>query len=189
MKCNSDPSDRTDPLPVTRSPRPDLHDQIAITSPAPTPCIVLDTNVCLDLLLFDDPRAAALREALESSDIIAISNQECRDEWLRVLRYPVLRLDEARCVALTEAYGTLLQPFDAIGPVASRRPDTTLPRCSDPDDQKFLQLAHDAGARWLVSRDRHLLSLASRCRREGLFEILTPQQWSERYSSPHVGAT
>lgn len=155
-----------------------------MTSPAPAPCIVLDTNVCLDLLLFDDPRAATLREALESNDIVAISNQECRDEWLRVLRYPVLRLDAARCAALTEAHDTLLQPFDATGSVAGRRPDTILPRCSDPDDQKFLQLAHDVGARWLVSRDRHLLSLARRCEREGLFEILTPEQWTARYRRP-----
>ncbi|MGQ4661228.1 putative toxin-antitoxin system toxin component, PIN family [Lysobacter sp. F6437] len=148
-----------------------------MTGLATAPRVVLDTNVWLDLLLFDDPRAASLRQALASGDVVAIGSNECRDEWLRVLRYPALALKEAHCAALTEAHDALVQPFDAIHLVAGRPPDTTLPRCSDPDDQKFLQLAQDAGARWLVSRDRHLLSLARRCQREGLFQITTPEDW------------
>ena len=54
------------------------------------------------------------------------------------------------------------------------------PRCRDPDDQKFLDLAASSGARWLLSRDDHLLSLARRTRRDGLFEIVTPQAWTAR---------
>jgi predicted nucleic acid-binding protein len=50
-------------------------------------------------------------------------------------------------------------------------------RCRDGDDQKFLDLAHFAGARWLISRDRALLDLAKRARHLG-FEILTPALWS-----------
>lgn len=150
----------------------------------PAPRAVLDTNVWLDLLLFDDPRAASLCQALASGEVVAIGNNECRDEWLRVLRYPALGLDEARCIALTDAHDALLQPFDAPASACGTRPETALPRCSDPDDQKFLQLAHDAGASWLISRDNHLLSLARRCRREGLFEILTPEQWALRSTPP-----
>lgn len=167
------------------------HDPIDMTAPTPAPRIVLDTNVWLDLLLFDDPRAAPLRQALANGEIVAVGNRECRDEWLRVLRYPALGLDDARRSALTEAYDALLQPFDESAFAAETPADTALPRCSDPDDQKFLQLAHDAGARWLISRDNHLLSLARRCRREGLFEILTPEQWdpTRMRSAPPVGAT
>ena len=167
----------------------DRREATNMTGSTRVPRVVLDTNVCLDLLLFGDPRAEALQRALARGDIIAVGNRECRDEWLRVLRYPALRLDETRRAALVGAHDALLHSLDAIDPAAASRPHATLPRCRDPDDQKFLQLAHDAGARWLVSRDRHLLSLARRCRREGLFEILTPEQWSERYSSLHVGAT
>ena len=32
-----------------------------------TPRIVLDTNVCLDLFVFGDPRVAALRDALRAA--------------------------------------------------------------------------------------------------------------------------
>ena len=50
-----------------------------------------------------------------------------------------------------------------------------LPRCKDRDDQKFLELARDAGADWLVTADKALLRLARGGRLRGLFRILTPE--------------
>jgi hypothetical protein len=52
---------------------------------------------------------------------------------------------------------------------------TALPRCADRDDQKFLELARDSGADWLVTADKALLKLARRDRLRGLFRILTPE--------------
>lgn len=144
-----------------------------------TPRIVLDTNVCLDLLLFEDPRVDALATALRAASVVAVIDADCRAEWLRVLGYPALRLDGTRRAALVEAFDALMCPLAADG---TRRGGKPPPRCIDPDDQKFLQLAHDTGARWLLSRDRHLLVLAARCRRDGLFEILTPQAWVARFA-------
>jgi predicted nucleic acid-binding protein len=135
--------------------------------------IVLDTNVCLDLLHFRDPRTAGLRTSLEAGVVVAVTDDECRGEWLRVLGYPLLKLDDASRDALVAAFDALVHPL----PAAMRRTEVALPRCRDPDDQKFLQLAHASGACWLLSRDRHLLSMASRCRREGWFEITTPEDW------------
>jgi len=135
--------------------------------------IVLDTNVCLDLLRFHDPRATALQVALDTGQVVAVTDHECRAEWLRVLHYPLLWLDEEHRGAMAAAFDALVWPL----PAAARRAEVALPRCRDPDDQKFLRLAHASGARWLLSRDRHLLSLAPRCRREGWFEITTPEDW------------
>ena len=135
------------------------------------PRIVLDTNVCLDLFVFRDPTVAALREALGSGAVIGTTNDACRSEWLRVLGYPVLRLDEAACAARLDEYDAVMRP-------AQPRPfDFALPRCADPDDQKFLELAAACGARWLLSRDDALLKLARRTRREGWFDILSPKAW------------
>ena len=76
----------------------------------------------------------------------------------------------SRCV---DAYDALVQCL----PDERRRydADVPLPRCADPDDQKFLQLALASGARWLVSRDGDVLALGRRTRRDGLFEIVSPQ--------------
>lgn len=149
---------------------------------APAPCgaprIVLDTNVCLDLLVFADPRVAPLRDALATGRVQGVTSPECRGEWHRVLAYPQLRLDE-------EAQRTMHGAFDALFviPPHTSPSGTVLPRCADPDDQKFLELADAAGAHWLLSRDDALLKLARRLRREGRFDILAPGDWVEAYSS------
>ncbi len=53
-----------------------------------------------------------------------------------------------------------------------------LPRCRDPDDQKFLQLALCGGAQRLLSRDQALLELDRRLRRRGLFGVQTPEAFA-----------
>jgi putative PIN family toxin of toxin-antitoxin system len=137
------------------------------------PRVVLDTNVCLDLFVFGDPRVATLRAALQSGDVVAVTDMGCREEWLRVLEYPQLRLDQAARVAAIAAFDAQVKllPTAAVA-------EGVLPRCADPDDQKFLHLAHACGARWLLSRDDALLVLARRTRRDGLFEILLPDAWT-----------
>lgn len=140
--------------------------------------IVLDTNVCLDLLVFGDPALDPLRTALQSGDVFAISDAPCRTEWQRVLTYPVLRLDEiARLARLADYDDLMTMAEDALSPAC------VLPRCADPDDQKFLQLAAACGAEWLLTRDDALLRLARRTRRDGLFDILTPAEWSQAWLS------
>lgn len=139
------------------------------------PRIVIDTNAWLDLLLFDDPRAAALRRALHDGAVHAVINGDCRDEWLRVLQYPKLGLDPARRAALQLVFDALAWPLPGDAPL---REPATLPRCRDRDDQKFVQLAFDARARWLVSRDQEVLALGRRTARAGWFDIVAPQDWT-----------
>jgi predicted nucleic acid-binding protein len=52
-----------------------------------------------------------------------------------------------------------------------------LPVCRDPNDQKFLELARDCRADYLVTKDRALLELARRKIRRVPFCIVTPQQF------------
>ena len=51
------------------------------------------------------------------------------------------------------------------------------PQCTDTDDQKFIELALDAGAQWLITRDRALLKLARRARSLSL-AIVTPERFT-----------
>ncbi|MCX7514628.1 putative toxin-antitoxin system toxin component, PIN family [Frateuria sp. STR12] len=139
---------------------------------ASPPRVVLDTNVCLDLFVFADPHCARLEQALRAGTVEAVTCTDCEQEWRAVLAYPQLALDEAarvRAMAAFEARVRRLRPT-AAGPAR-------LPRCADPDDQKFLVLAARAGARWLLSRDSALLELHRRCLRHGGFGVLTPQAW------------
>ena len=53
-----------------------------------------------------------------------------------------------------------------------------LPVCKDKDDQKFLELSRDVKADVLITKDKALLKLARKTRRDGLFAIMTPEAWT-----------
>jgi len=130
------------------------------------PLVVLDTNVVLDLLHFDDAVALPLRHALETGRVRCVSTEATQAEWRRVLTYPEFGLDAAQQAALCARYQALSVRVNAAGAVAG------LPTCSDPDDQKFIELAAASAAQGLVSKDRAVLKLRRRCAPH--FRIMTP---------------
>jgi putative PIN family toxin of toxin-antitoxin system len=139
------------------------------------PRLVLDTNVALDLFVFRDPACAHLMDALRDGTVVAVVDEPCRAEWLAVLEYPAFGLTDAArgdAVAAFDRWVTLLPEPALVSP-----PAVKLPRCADPDDQKFLELALAAGAQCLLSKDKALLQLARRTAREGWFRILCPSAW------------
>ncbi|TBR40512.1 MULTISPECIES: putative toxin-antitoxin system toxin component, PIN family [Dyella] len=142
--------------------------------------IVLDTNVCLDLFVFHDVVVVELHALLRSEAWQAVTNPACRDEWVRVLGYPQLALEVSQQAAA-------LQAFDEVVQMVPERPsasdDVRLPRCADPDDQKFLELAWASGAGWLLSKDNEVLQLAKRAARDALFRIATPAEWQAAWLS------
>ncbi|QWT19669.1 putative toxin-antitoxin system toxin component, PIN family [Bacillus sp. NP157] len=133
--------------------------------------VVLDTNVCLDAFVFSDPRAAVLLAAIEQGEVEAVTREDCRDEWLAVLDYPALKLEEGQRVEAISRFNALVRVLP------KKACEKSPPRCRDPDDQKFLELASSAGASILFSRDAEVLRLASRTKREGLFDIMRPEEW------------
>ena len=140
--------------------------------------IVLDTNVCLDLFVFREPRRAALATALEDGRIEAVTRADCRSEWLAVLQYSCFALDDLQRGQAADSFDALVRCLDdGDAAVAANVAAAVLPRCSDKDDQKFLELARDSGAALLLTKDRALLKLAGKCRRAGLFTILDPEAW------------
>ena len=130
---------------------------------------VLDTNVVLDLYMFEEPSVQALRLALESGQAIALANSATLDELARVLTYPQFKLETERQAAIYARYAALVE----------RQTDGVeappLPKCRDRDDQKFIELAAVASAHWLISKDKLVLKLARRRSALGTFRIVTPQ--------------
>jgi putative PIN family toxin of toxin-antitoxin system len=121
------------------------------------PTLVLDTNIVLDLLVFADAAARPLEAALTEGKVQWIATQPMRDELERVLGYPQI-------VSRLAYYA--LQPVQVLGrfdgqvqlvEVPSKAPVT----CSDPDDQKFIDLAV-AHKSMLLSKDAAVLSMARR---------------------------
>jgi putative PIN family toxin of toxin-antitoxin system len=139
--------------------------------PASAQPIVIDTNVCLDLFVFLDPRWERLLSALESGELRAVTRADCRDEYLAVLRYPHLPLDDDSRAAAAARFDRL------ITVVAPDSKPVRLPVCSDRDDQKFLELARDAGAAILVTKDKALLKLGRKTLQAGMFRIMLPEAW------------
>lgn len=144
------------------------------TAPDLTPLrVVLDTNVVLDLLVFGDARARPLHAALQAGRLQALISEATQFELTDVLGRPFLAPWGIPADQVLAALRDWSQPVAA----ADTRPAPPAPRCRDADDQKFIDLALAAGARWLFSHDRALLALAKRARLRGL-DILTPQAWA-----------
>ena len=137
--------------------------------------VVLDTNVLVSVYVFADSRFAPLRDCIENRQWCAISSDACLDEFERVLAYPQFDLTRSAQQAAYSHYVQYVTLVPALPAVEKATHTSTLPHCTDPDDQKFLEAARDGAAEWLVTADKALLKLARRDRLLGLFRILTPE--------------
>lgn len=125
--------------------------------------IVIDTNIALDLLVFDDPACEPLRQSLRDGRLVWLASAPMREELRRVLAYPqIVRRLQSRA---SEADAVLArwEAWVRVLPEAPRAPY----RCKDEDDQKFVDLAvaHRAG---LLSKDKAVLCMARRLARLGV---------------------
>ncbi len=124
---------------------------------------VLDTNIVLDLWVFDDPASAPLRESLHDGETQWMATAAMREELARVLDYPhIARRLSARAITAD----TVLGHFDRhaqLLPDAPRAPYA----CKDTDDQKFIDLAVQHGAA-LHSKDAQVLCMKNRLARCGV---------------------
>ena len=134
--------------------------------------LVLDTNVVLDWLVFRDVSTQPLEAALTAGRSLWLVTAAMRRELELVLTYPVLSAWEPDSGAVLATWDTLAQLREA-----PNLPLTTALRCTDPDDQKFIDLALHSGPCTLLSRDRAVLKLARRARPLGL-TILSPDRWA-----------
>lgn len=145
----------------------------------PNPVLaVLDTNICLDLFVFHDTASAFLLKSIQEKNIIAITREDCRDEWLHVLEYSKLALDNSGKAQSRRDFDHFIH---LVNPV--KRDYRLLPICNDKDDQKFMELAYDSHATYLFTKDKALLKLARRSLKNGQFHILSPSQWN---GIPHI---
>lgn len=139
--------------------------------------LVLDTNVWLDWLVFDDPSVLSLKAVVDAGEAEIFMASACEEELARVLASPLRKatLPAAVQAQYLEECRQIVQWVDG----SSRRNLDRLPVCRDPDDQKFLELGNKCRADFLVTRDRALLVLGRRKVQPLLFRIVTPEEFGE----------
>lgn len=141
-----------------------------LRSVTPMPAVVLDTNAILDWLVFEDPRIAALAEAILRGRTRWLASSAMASELVDVLGRPQF----AKTPGLSER---VLAAFRELADLCSEPPRAPAGlSCADPDDQVFIDLALAHGACWLVTRDKALLALRGRALPHGL-AIGTPAEW------------
>lgn len=136
--------------------------------------LVLDTNIVLDWLYFADPRCAALAQAVESGEARWLACAAMRDELAHVLARGVRIQRPGDSAAVWAGWQRWCEVVEPVG-----HPVPPSLRCTDPDDQKFIDFALHTGAAVLLSRDRAVLKLARRAALHGL-RIETAASWSRR---------
>ena len=156
---------------------------VALSTPAeqlsvpqsPAQFAVLDTNVVLDLWVFNDPRAQRLEQALTQGRLRWVATEAMFEELADVLGRPTSARwcpDPSAVLATARARCQVMPP--ASPPDANAR---KVPTCADPDDQIFIDFAWTLPAGWLFSRDRAVLDLARPALAHGLV-ITTPAAWA-----------
>ena len=99
--------------------------------------LVLDTNIVLDVFVFADETARPVLPALAEGRRQWVATAAMREELARVLAYPQI-------VPRLAFYGLeasdVLGAFDRHAAIVDAPPKAPV-TCSDPDDQKFIDLA------------------------------------------------
>ena len=103
-------------------------------------------------LLFEHGQLSWLRDHWRSGAVTALISRLTADELIRVLAYPKFDLNKAEIEALLADYLPFTQGIMVPKQLQS-------PKCSDKDDQMFIDLAIHAQADILVTGDRVLLAM------------------------------
>ena len=119
--------------------------------------VVLDTNIVLDVFVFADEAAQPVRDALGTGTLDWVATSAMRHELERVLGYPQI-VPRLTFYALSAA--DVLARFDAHARTVEA-PARASVRCSDEDDQIFIDLAV-AHRCTLLSKDKAVISMTRR---------------------------
>jgi len=115
--------------------------------------IVIDTNVVVSALVFSGGHLGWLRTAWQTGLVKPLVSKPVVGELIDVLKYPKFDIDADEREQMLAEY----LPYCEV--VTPSRKHSGL-KCRDPEDVKFLQLAAEGCADFLVTGDSDLLSVA-----------------------------
>jgi len=124
--------------------------------------VIFDTNVLLDLFIFNDFRVLHIKQALIDRQLDALASWPTIAEFTEVISRPLFNLDQS-------AQEKIVQEWQSLARIIDTQNITTAPwQCRDNDDQIFLDLAYTAKPCFLLSKDNEVLKLASRAAKEAV---------------------
>jgi uncharacterized protein len=132
--------------------------------------LILDTNVWLDWLIFQDDLILPVRHQVSDHQLNIVATAHMRAELADVLQRPYFdhrKLNIEQC----------LIEFDRVTKLVKAAPACPL-KCKDPDDQVFIDLVMSLEPAVLLSKDKAVLKLAKRAAKTGGRMILHPKDWS-----------
>ena len=145
----------------------------ASASSRPTRTVVLDSQAVFDWLVFHNPVCDGWEAALSGPDWKWIFTSAMKSEFDFVARKGFGPSRPVPFETVADAWTRLAHEVPEPAPLGADRRIG----CSDPDDQKFIDLAIAAGAHTLVSRDKALLKLGKKAvSRHGLV-VVAPADW------------
>lgn len=143
----------------------------AVQARSGRPLVVLDTNVVLALYWFRDQGLNRLTEALQTRHIEWVGTEAMRQELVHVLMRGQLAPNQVGLEDPVTAFDQLVRRVDHPGA------SSAWPRCTDRDDQKFVDLAISVSAAWLLTRDRAVLKLHRKLLALSGCRVLRPDDW------------
>jgi putative PIN family toxin of toxin-antitoxin system len=119
------------------------------------PRLVVDTNIIVSGLMTIATPPAQILNAIQSKKIVLLVSDEVVAEYIRVLQYPHIRkykkISDQMISQLTVFFIEESERVEVL---------STIEKSKDPDDDKFLSLAVDGKADFLITGDKaDLLSL------------------------------
>jgi predicted nucleic acid-binding protein len=140
---------------------------------------ILDCNVWLDWLLFNDNIVAKFKVGFETGEYQFFGTEQMRSELLDVLNREsvglkfIARSPFGSIEAMMAEYDrvVLAQPYPEAHPLP-------LPQCKDKNDQMFVDLLVATKA-ILISKDRHLLAMAPKLKKLHGVLITHPNKFSD----------
>jgi putative PIN family toxin of toxin-antitoxin system len=124
--------------------------------------VVLDTNILLDIFVFNDERALQLKKALFDKATQFLASQKTIEEFVDVISRPLFKLDKQTQTAILAQWQS----------IAEQQDDSNLAsapwQCQDPDDQIFLDLAYQLRPTILISKDNAVLQIAHKAASENI---------------------
>jgi putative PIN family toxin of toxin-antitoxin system len=124
--------------------------------------VVFDTNVLLDIFVFNDFRALHLKQALLEQKIDALASPKTLEEFADVISRPLFALETI------DQEKILLQWVSLVRVLDDQSLSSSPWRCQDPDDQVFLDLAFTARPCTLISKDHEVLKFAAHATKENV---------------------